>query len=403
MEEPLNLITGTSASWAQRIGFSLSTEDVTLLGATFRVQNPRSLPNMREDIPIGSRIAEVEFAYEILAPSTRRDMWIRCCECGRNNNHRSGVVVRLDDGSRATVGRDCGSTKHSVDFESLITAFDEGKNRSRVMRQVLEMLEQLPLIQEYLKAIKEDKTLKALLQASAAMASGASAFCVKLACSTGGRIVATTRERDFGAEGVRDGRLDRKLDALARRIGMSRQDRDTDKVLYAQLLAEGDRDASKEPLLKNVEREIHRFAGHEFFSVLPDAQRRCSDRSRELVVAFQPLRDGQSSNFTTKKLEQIRATFLGVLEDSEELIQQIEAAVMFFDHQNFSRVVDVVSGLWRSEDSRRVILVDGVLRSEATGADIVDTRLPPLGLNVEPFRKARAVVEDARLFVEKAI
>ena len=76
---------------------------------------------------------------------------------------------------------------------------------------------------------------------------------------------------------------------------------------------------------------------------------------------------------------------------------------MFLEHRNFSRVVDVVNELWKAPDQRRVVLVDGVLRSEATDADIVDTRLPPLGLNTEPFRKARAAVEDARLFVEKAL
>src|SRR4051812_17136417 len=148
-------------TWASRFGFSLSTADRELLETKFRIQNPLTLPNMRQDVPKDVPVEEVEFAYEVLASPRQRQLWVRCCECGRTNNHRRGLVLRFSDGTRATLGRNCGKTKHKLDHDERIKEFEARVERARLLQQAFAMLAQAPLIHEHLVRISADPTLAA--------------------------------------------------------------------------------------------------------------------------------------------------------------------------------------------------------------------------------------------------
>jgi hypothetical protein len=397
------LITLPETSWARRFGFSLSKDDRELLDTEFHVQNPATLPNLRQDIPKDVPIEEVEFAYHVYASERERHLWIRCCECHRNHNHRRGLVLRFVDGSRATLGRNCGKTKHKLDHDERIVDFERRLNRARLLRQALGMLEQAPIVDGHLNLIRTDRTVAACEAARFKMMAHLTHFTRRLDQADGGRLSALLSVRDFMAEKRRDERLDRKLEIKARQIGFDRNDRDVDQLLFEELVAEGDKDASKKPIMKTERRTFHTFAGHGFFTVIPRAPNRCRLLGTQLVEAFNAMRCRTSSEVGEAVIQSAVKKFGAVLTEAIQLTTEIEAAAGFLQAGNISGVVRAVNRFWKEGDDRRAVLIGTTLcRETAPDQPIIDITLPPLGLNTVALTKARDAVLDAQASLAKA-
>ncbi|MGI4797819.1 MAG: hypothetical protein ACRYF2_02560 [Janthinobacterium lividum] len=368
-------------SWARRFGFSLSKDDRELLDTQFHVHNPTTLSDLRQDIPKDLTIEEVEFAYEVLASERNRHLWIRCCECRRNHNHRRGLVLRFVDGSRATLGRNCGKTRHKLDHDERIKDFESRMGRARLLRQALGMLERAPVIHEHLASIRIDPTIAACGMARSEMMTHLPHFTRRLQQAEGGRLFAQLPVRDYMAEKIRDERLDRKLDVRARQLGFDRNDHGVDRLLFEELEAERDKDASKQPIIKTERRTFHTFAGHGFFTVIPRAPDRCRLLGAQLLEAFSALRYRSSSQASSATIQAAVKKFAAVVSEAIKLTDEIEAATTFLSPGNIAGVVRAVNRFWKKGDERRAALVGTMLCREKVLEDtVIDITLPPLGL-----------------------
>lgn len=358
---------------------------------------------MRQDIPMDLAVEEVEFAYDVHASERDRHLWIRCCECRRNHNHRRGLVLRFVDGSLATLGRNCGKTKHKLDYDERIQEFESRLKRAHLLRQALGMLEQAPVVDGHLTLIRRDPTVAACEAARSEMMTRLPHFTRRLQQAEGGQLMGQLPVRDYEAEKARDTRLERKLENKAREIGFNRNDRGVDRLLLEELVAEGDRDASKQPIIKTERRTFHTFGGHGFFTVIPRAPDRCRLLGAQLLEAFNGLRCRTSAEVSDVVIQAAVKKFSAVLTEAIKLTDEIEAATTFLQPGNVAGAVRAVNRFWKEGDDRRVALVGTTLcREKAQDEPIIDITLPPLGLNTVALAKARDAVLDAQAAVERA-
>lgn len=391
------------ASWADRFQFSISPTDRALLETRFSVHNPRLLPNLRKDIPADLNVEGVEFAYHVQASQTERHLWIRCCECERDHNHRRGLILRFADQSRATLGRDCGREKHSLDFDRLIDEFEGRMARGRLVRQAVSMLEQAPIVYNHLRRLRGEPTISSCLRVRNELARKLPEFSQRLEAATDGRVSAKVRVRDYDAERQRDARLDQKLEALARRRSRAREEPGVDRELLAELVAAGDSDASKEPIEKLETRVVHAFRGHEFFTVLPRYAYAAEILETQLLGVFSAFRGKASAQVTDRAIQSARTKFLSAVSATIKLIEQVEAAFSFTDTGNMEGIVRALNRFWKASDARRVALVGNVLyRANALDQPLVDIRLPPFGLNASMLRRIDNLIMDASAALPEA-
>ncbi len=103
--------------------------DDALLGATLELGDPRELPNLLDHIPEGAEIDEMEAAY-----NWRKEK-LRCAKCQRKIHNR-GYSVRLTNGHRILLGKDCGREHFPGSFEEHLRTFDYRLRRQRYLRRM---------------------------------------------------------------------------------------------------------------------------------------------------------------------------------------------------------------------------------------------------------------------------
>jgi len=383
-------------SWTTRIGFSLSAEDRGLLGTQFHVSDPRRLPKLLRSIPDGLEVEAVEFAYRIDATDQERERWIRCCECGRDRNHKHGVVLRFDGGMRATVGRDCGREEHSLDFDLLIKEFDGRMDRARLLRQILAALEQSPAVMAFLRRMRADPAIAAAHIARREIAARLPELSSRLQGARNGVITGKSKVRDLDTERQWDDRLERKLEAAARRKGLSRDDGAVDRDLLAELAAGGDADASKKPIHKLEDRRVHSFDGQGFYSLLPQAGFRAERLEQRLQACFGELRGKESAAVADRRMAMIRKEFFAVLDEALKLHGEVVAALTFAEPGNLAAIVRAHNRFYRDGDARTATC-DGRALSKLSspGTTVVDLALPAFTLATGSLDTARERVMDA--------
>lgn len=391
------------ASWANRFQFSVSPTDRALLETQFYVSDPRLLPNLRKDIPTEATVEAVEFAYHVQAGRTERHRWIRCCECERDHNHRRGLILRFSDQTRATLGRDCGREKHNLDFDKLINEFEGRMARGNLVRQALSMLDQAPIVYSHLRRLRGEPTITSCLRMKDELARKLPEISRRLEAASGGRVSAKVRVRDYDAEKQRDARLDQKLEALARRTSRQRGEQGVDGELLTELVAAGDRDASKQPIEKLETRVFHTFRGHEFYEILPRYGHVAEILETQLLEAFSAFRGKATDQVTDRAIQSTRTKFLSVVAATIKLTEQIEAAFTFADTGNMEGIVRALNRFWKADDPRRVSLGDGVLfRANALDKPLIDTKLPPFGMNARMLRRIDRLVLDSHAVLAQA-
>lgn len=386
----------TATEWSDRFAFSISPEDRKILSTQFYVSNPQELANLRPDIPPNLEIEAVEFAYDVQVPWDERHRWIRCCECARDHNHRRGFVLRFVDHTRATVGRDCGREKHSLDYDRRIQDFEGHMTRARLLRQTLVMLKEGPLVIDHLKRLRADSAIMAARGLRGAIMAKLPDFGRRLEAATNGRIEGKVAVRDFDAEKSRDERLDAKLEAEARRLGRNRNEPGVDQELLSILIAAGDRDASKDPILKLRTRVVHTFVGHEFFDVLPRLGVQAELIESKLLEAFSAIRGKASDKLSKQQIESVRKRFLAATDEAITLTSDAEAAFRFLAPENIMAVVRAVNRFTKPDDNRQVSYIDGLLiRTHAPNAPLVSMELAPFALSSSVLARVREKVMDA--------
>ena len=383
-------------SWMPKVGFSLSGEDMALLGTQFLVSDPRSLPNLLRSVPDEAAVETVEFAYQVNAPLTRRDLWVRCCECECDRKHKNGVVLRLVGGARVTVGRDCGREEHSLDVDQLLKEFDIRRHRARLLRQTITMLGVAPAIHDFLRRMRADSSVAASHTIRQEIARKLPELSRRLRGALDGMIKGKVKVRNLEAERQRDERLERKLESLAVRKGLSRDAADTDQALLGELVASGDKDASKEPINRLKERDVHRFRGPGFFAFLPQAAFAAERLEQRLRACFAELEGKESKAVTGRRIEIIRKDFFKVLDDAEKLHGDIAAALAFVEPANVAGIVRMTNKFYRADDPKVVEWEGGFLRKASAREDTsVEVSLPAFELATSALGKARDTVINA--------
>ena len=378
----------------------VSSADAALLGTVFQIADPSRLRNLRTCIPASSvvEIDKVEGAYEVLAGRAERHRWIRCCECGTDRNHKHGFVLRFADGTRATVGRDCARDEHSLDFEGYLAAFKDRRNRARRLRQLAAAVAIAPETARHLRALRDDPAVLAALRIGRNLETRLPDLFRRLAASPDGVIHGPATVRDLVQEGLRDERLDRKLDAAARRQGRDRGERGVDQALLDGLSAAGDADASKEPIMSKGRVEVGRYSGAGFLTALPSARSAAARLEADLLGAIGALNGKETSSMSDAQMEGARRSVAKALDDALVLCGNVERALAFVEPVNLGAVVRA-SNKFKGAAGKLAIVGSRIARETPVRVE-VDLTLPPVGVPRDALERARRRLDEAGMTEE---
>lgn len=114
--------------------FFLSERDRALMTEARRVEHPAEF-TLIDRLPEDTAGAKAVAVYSISDHDPRGRA--NCAACHRDENHRHGLVLRLVDGAHASLGRNCGETKHGLKHKHLIEEFDAGTSRAAALHQAI--------------------------------------------------------------------------------------------------------------------------------------------------------------------------------------------------------------------------------------------------------------------------
>lgn len=101
-----------------------------LLGKDFTSNEPELLAGMSDAPPVPGEVV-VEFAYDLRGRLSGK---ARCVHC-KFPNHFKGFVIRLSDGSRRLVGKDCGRKIYGGLFDELVKDFKTAQELASSLRR----------------------------------------------------------------------------------------------------------------------------------------------------------------------------------------------------------------------------------------------------------------------------
>lgn len=378
------------------VGLRLSPDDQTLLEATLAIEDPAELGEMVKTIPPGAEVEEVVTCYHVEARDGERERWVRCCACAVDHKHKRGFVVKIKGGDLATVGLTCGKTKHHLEYKEQFEAFERRLVRRRVLERLLAAYRRHADLVAALDAMQRDAGLRGLAELRHDLERRFPDFVRKLRHYPDGRLMAKYKVRDYEAERARDDRLDRKLEQLSRRRGVSRDERGADQRLLAELAAERDPDASKEQLTKLERREAARYAGASYVTRFADLPGRLIKLRHRALHTLDEVDGKETAALTTKNLERVLNRVVSVVDDALSYQQEVADAVRFLDVANLSTIVRYVN---RQPDVIRqglqFALVGRRLRVE--GRDVLlDLAFVPPALESGPLESVRRDVAGER-------
>ncbi len=373
--------------------FSLSLSDAVLLETAFQIADPKALSNVRSLIPPLSEVAidKVEGTYEVSAQPWERNLWIRCCECGRDQNHKKGFVLRFVDGSRATVGKDCARVEHSLEFDDYLKTFETRRDRALEIRRFLLAVDLLPSLARSLRRAHDDPGILAALRLRHELESRFPDFFAHLAKSSQGRIIGPQRRRDIESEKLRDDRLDRKLDDLARRRGLSRGNADSEQALFQELRASGNSDTSKEPLWIVEKAEIGRFAGSGLITKISQLRADLLRIADGLEASLKSMKGRSSDTVTDAQMVAVRQKFLWQIDAALLCHKEIARAMSFAEAANVENVVRILNSF---KDVAKLIVRDGRIARVASNQAEVAFILPNLVFAPAEFENAKMRIQN---------
>ena len=373
--------------------FSLSLSDAALLETAFQIADPKVLCNVRPFIPPVSELAidKVEGTYEVAAHPSERHLWVRCCECRRDQNHKRGFVLLFVDGTRATVGKDCAKVEHSLEFDDYLKTFETQRDRALEIKRILLAFDLLPSLARSLRRAHDDPGVLAAMRLRYELKEHLPDFFRYLEKSPDGRILGNQMRRDIEAENYRDDRLDRKLNDLARRRGLSRGDADSEQALFQELRASGDSVASKEPLWVVEEAEIGRFAGSGLISKLQHSRAELLRIADGLEASLKSMSGRASDTVTDAQMVSARQKFLKQVDAALVCYEAIAGAMAFAEAANVENVVRIINSF---KDVAKLVVREGHIARLASNQAQVAFTLPGLSFSPAGFEDAKRRIQN---------
>jgi hypothetical protein len=179
-----------------------------------------------------------------------------------------------------------------------------------------------------------DPGCRALLDQRRRIAQSFPALWKLLQENRGGRLNETVAERDYDAERARDSHYDARLDALARRRGLSRDNREHEAQLVAELA--GDPVASKDPIMRSVRRETGQYRGAAFISGIYRIEQQLPDLYHRAQHALDDVDGKDTAALTTARIDAAAKRFTEVVRDQMTLQENLVSAASFFDPANLA-------------------------------------------------------------------
>jgi hypothetical protein len=385
------------------VRLTISPRDQALLSTLFYISNPARLPDLRTTIPAPDEVAvdKVEGIYEIAAGQAERHKWVRCCECRHDHNHKRGFVLKFSDGTRATVGRDCAREDHSLDFDTYMKAFEGRRSRARRLRQIVMAVQVIQQTANHLRLLREDPALLAALRIRYELEARLPDLYRRLHASSDGIIKGGRPTRDLEEEKRRDERLESKLEAIARRKNVGREDPGTDQALLEELRASGDPDASKEPIMVIRPVELVRYVGAGFLTLLPDCRRTAARLEADLFHALNPLNGKGTAEISDMQLDAIRRQFTRTLDAAAKLCREIVSALRFVEQSNVAGIVRAANRFSTKTGAGKLAVSEGRITRDTPTRVEVSLALPPTSISMLPLQRALRQIDEAALSEEE--
>lgn len=325
----------------------------------------------------GVSVVRVEWTYNISeAPPPLNEQWADCAACRKRHNHKRGFVVLLSDEQFATVGFHCGQTKHDLEYREHLAVFEERRKRHRTLRRVIAAFSYFVELATANTKCRVDAGYRTLIDRRRMFPQSFAALWKLLSEHPDGVLYGTVLERNYDAERARDSRYDTKLTELARRLGLSRDNRDHEAQLVAELA--GDPDTSKEPIMQSVRRATGQYQGASFISRLSRTQEQLADIYYRALHALDDIDGKNTATLTTARLDSAAKRFAQIARDQIKLQEDLAAAVAFLDPANLMAIVRWINQSTRWRDQAGGLTVrSGALH---LGKASMSLALPPLQL-----------------------
>lgn len=315
----------------------ISAEDLALLNEQFSIDHPSEIPDLVKRIGPDDRVIDLQWTYFVRAKEGEREKWVSCAACGKRRNHLHGFVVILEGKRCATVGRNCGETKHSLTYQEHIDRFDSRKLRADRLRALIRAFDGIDPVSAYLDSLPDGDFMRTLIDLRLQF-SGTFAHLFKyLNGFPNGIIRGNVQIVDDDAMRERDGRLDRKLDDLARRTGIRRDAPGNERHLLTRL--GGDPDASKERLFKRETQEILRLKGKEFLFDLTQIRGMLRHARAELRATLISLSTKSSADLSTKQLLAAVSGIQQQVQNAIDLVTSLNRAAEFLATSSLQELV----------------------------------------------------------------
>ncbi|HBM13095.1 MAG TPA: hypothetical protein DD390_10405 [Rhodospirillaceae bacterium] len=244
----------------------IDRNDAALKARQFFIQDPVNSLKLTMQAPDSLKGATIQYYYDETPRTSEaeRRKKVFCVMSGcRHENHFKGYVVRFPDGSLRTIGQHCGAKHFGSQFDEIVRAFADDRDRSRVLLRCDEANRLFPDLLYAVHDLCNAPSERLPLKTKNAINAHSPGLCRALLQSRG-RLMAPKRVRNIEAEQARDKVLFKEMGDLAKeRFGSSNLDAlepETLDDLTAQVLAHRP-DLAKKPIFSMTEAEFARVSG----------------------------------------------------------------------------------------------------------------------------------------------
>lgn len=320
-------------------GLRLSESDTRLLAQDLRIENPRDVAGLVDEIPEGDALEEIVAAYAVEATDYERHLWVRCTSCHHDHNHKRGLLGRLRSGGLVTIGRDCGLNKHGVEYREKIRFFEERRARQRLLRQIVRIHETSDELSKLGDRLASDPKLLWMVQTRALLEASIPKLFRFLQLCADGRLMRKFRVHDTAAESERRSALDRLIERRLFELGWGQDEEGAINLVFEELVKEGHPLTDNTRLKTVIEREVARFYGYGLLTDAPQFSQRLTTTGQLLAALCVTLANSDPNDRSDGFLRKFVSRIKHHLQELGDVVTQIQDAEEFFTPGNFASVL----------------------------------------------------------------
>jgi hypothetical protein len=349
-----------------------------LLEIEFTSTEPELLEGM-SNAPVTPGDVVIEYAYDLRG----RPTMARCVHC-KYPNHFKGFVIRLADGSRRLVGKDCGRKIYGGLFDDLVKDFKTARELAGSLRRRQKLLEAEEILTDGLGAIYGHRALSQFVNMGRFVRGVLDRELIadlQAIAKRGDGFTVAERVRDYAAEARRQDELPEEHAAKLKKMNRTEERR----YRRRHGLPDGE-----------IYTWLHTSIGPLKGSALLEADfargdRRFSQLHQDISNCFGGLR--QQRRWTSIALSEASQRLNVLITRLEEEVVRLKAPITFFEHSHLRTLCE-----WALHRSQPVILRCGPGWLECTDdydgrivrAELMPGYTPPSTEFIHQFRAAIA-------------